>query len=172
MPKRNWVVIAKLEDPYLRISVSISTDTKALEGYMRGFPHLFEEGEDEGPLRIPLSNINDAAREWAQSDCSESMKFWDYCESSRPLWDLPGKTQLESPVSVEWIGDDVNKIPKNVLKQFIEQDPDEGIIIAFGLSIYVAIHVEYEEEVKGPFTEPPKLKSLSLVDVRYIAADK
>lgn len=70
MSKWNWLAIAEIPDDRTRIAVSLATDPKILSCYARGFPHLFTEGDDEGPLRIPLTALMESAAEY-------SLEQWD-----------------------------------------------------------------------------------------------
>lgn len=114
MSKRNWLAINQLYDYHLRLAISLCSDEELLAGYQQGFPQLFMEGEDEGPLRVPLS----ALRETAALHAAQQIAGVDPVVASHfyLTWGWESYPSLRLPVLPVNFGDEV-PIPDNFYHQ-------------------------------------------------------
>ncbi len=183
MPKRNWAAIAQLDDYRTRVAVSLATDPEILACYAHGFPHLFTEGDDEGPLRVSLSALKEAAFEYSRKQHPDpkpsnlwelDSNFWlAAAEEENPQlriptafgWECPGADQSE-PLSA----------PEQIMRQFVGQKAQAGMVVMYKGKKYMVYTIVFNcdeyPEVGSVFEYPPELDSLTLVDADFIALDK
>lgn len=167
--KRNWNKIAKLSDKYLRIAISLAADNKVLAGYEKGFPELFEEGEDGGSLKIPLSVLKEAAargslKEFPDDDC--------LVQDQNFMLDL-GLKELNIPVPLYKFGFDGRKIPSDLAEQLIGQKALAGMTMKFAEKQCMVINIAFNkgQEVGSIFEITPDITQLSLIDAEFIDFD-
>lgn len=172
MFKRNWLAIAQVQDYHLRLALSFTEDRKILAGFAQGFPHLFLEGEDEGPLRIPLSALVEASYRCAQLDFPDPspLNLWEIESHFR----LSGTMEVCPPVAHEW--EKPSPIPPEILSQFVGMKAEAGIVVNYRGRRYMVWEVDFTHidglQVGSVFESPPELDYLSLVDANFVALDK
>lgn len=119
MPTRDWTTICQLEDGPTRLAISLANDPEILAGFAQGFPHLFKEGDDEGPLRVPLSALQEAAYEFAREHYSDSPECQEHDRHFSLASVLDKHAHLRIPASHWWNEDKMP--PQSVLDQLEDQ---------------------------------------------------
>ncbi|MBT3817127.1 MAG: hypothetical protein HOG08_02155, partial [Candidatus Magasanikbacteria bacterium] len=170
MPKRNWVAITQLQDDRTRVAVSLATDPEILAYYAHGFPHLFTEGDDEGPLHIPLSALMQAAFEHSQKEYPDP--------KPSNLWELDSNFSLSAAVEVnpalnipsayEWHCEGsvevAPRVPEEIMQQFVGQKSQAGIVIVYRGKKYLVCTINFHgneyPEIGSFFKHPPELDTL------------
>ncbi len=150
MAKRNWLAIARISDPYFRLSVSLTTDPKFLDELHSRWPELFLKGEDEGPLRIPLSALVAAAREEMAEDGVEWASENDHLVHMHLHLAGERHSHLDLPVAHRWdlgLGDSPD-IPKLVIDQLQHMDPTKPMQVKYDGQNYLVIklHSQLHED--------------------------
>lgn len=173
--KRNWAAIAGLSDERTRIAVSLVTDPEILACFERGFPHLFIEGDDEGPLKVPLSALKAAAEEYSRdmygSDASEVDREFSLDMASDEI------PHLDIPIEFEWDANDETdeeEVLDFLLGQLVGQKAEAGMIVTYRgkLCMVLTIGFDVSPDIGSVFTEPPEAHEIILVDAEFIAFDK
>ncbi len=170
MLKRDWSSIAKLIDVHTRVAISLATDSEILKCFELGFPHLFTEGDDEGPFKIPLSILQQAATEVAVEEYGDEEfegNFWLHRGGQK-------YPHLNIPLSHKWDLD--NEVPKQVSDQFVGQKALAGIVVTYlGRQHFVlnmVLSSRQEFVVGSVITKPLRFDELYLVLLDYIDVDK
>ena len=170
MLKRDWSSIAKLIDVHTRVAISLATDSEILKCFELGFPHLFTEGDDEGPFKIPLSILKQAATEVAVEELGDEEfegNFWLHLAMAK-------YPHLTIPISHEWDLD--HEVPKQVLNQFVGQTALAGIVITYLDRQHIVLSMNLcsgQEFVVGSvITKPLKIDDMQLVLLDYVEVDK
>jgi hypothetical protein len=171
MAKRNWKQICELKDSHTRLAISMTTDAELLACYERGFPHLFTEGDDEGPQYVPLSAIMEATQENEDPGFEEQNRHFCLILSrncGNPYLHMPEAHKLG-------IGYDAGDIPKDILKQFVGQKAQAGLVVTYHGEKYLVIEIDFDgavPEIGSTFTEPPRVYALTLTPLQLVALDK
>ncbi len=171
MAKRNWQQICQIKDYHTRLAISLTTDPELLACYERGFPHLFTDGKDEGPLCVPLSALMEAAQACEDPGFEEYNRH--FClvlsrESNNPYLHLPEAHRLGS-------GYDTGDIPKDILEQFVGQKAQAGLVVSYHGEKYLVIEIDFDggaPEIGSTFTEPPGVHAMILTPAQLVALDK
>lgn len=171
MPKRSWAMITGLSDLRTRVAVSLVTDPEILACFARGFPHLFIEGDDEGPLRMPLSALMEAAAEYCRQelggDDEEKIRNFTLVFAGERY------PHLRIPIAFDW-GDCDPDPPQAVLDQLVGQKAQAGLVVEYEGRRYVVLTIDFVNPPKigSTITEVPQVISISLVDAEFVALDK
>lgn len=184
MPKRNWTAIANLSDSNTRYAISQVTDPEILACYERGFPHLFEEGDDEGPLimppPVPLSELMEAAAEHTRSENPDSSKqSLDWQENDRHFGLVMAaniEDRFDLPVAFSWGPEaEYPAVPLGILEQFVGQKAEAPLMINYRGKSYVVVNAMWTGQAPKigiKITEVPEIHLLMLTDANLIALDK
>lgn len=180
MPKRNWVAIAQLSDTYTRVAISLAKG-EILACYERGFPHLFTEGDNEGPLCVPLSAIKEAAFKRARNNYPDD-PFQQEFNSNFWLSDSVGDDrELEIPIAFEWecpgsSTEHPPPIPEEIMEQLVGQRAQAGMTVVYRGQQYMLYNIIFNwgelPQVGSTFEFEPQLDYLSLVEANFVALDK
>ncbi len=169
MAKRNWAAIAQLQDRYTRIAISLAEDPKLLACYERGFPHLFEEGCDEGALRIPLSAMLEAAGKFIQDFFGVAnwltRRHFQLCFGFQGLPSHAHKVAATTKIVFE-----EGPVPQPLIDQLVGQKAQAGLLIEVDGITYLVTDIGFTEgdpEVGSIIDKPPTLTQLELVDASF-----
>lgn len=185
--RRNWLVIAAISDYYTRVAISLATDPELLARFKSGWPECFQEGEDTGSLRIPLSvlraAVEDAYREPPES-CSGDMI--ETLEFALCFWLTVAREkfpELDLPIIAFGEGQDAD-IPQGVADQFVGQTPKDVIKLTWAGNDYIVVWANFatppgerfslrnkpNDRVKldEPFASPPYLESFGMVLAKFV----
>lgn len=176
MPKRNWKAIAAIQEYFLRVAISLTTDPATLAGFAKGFPHLFTDGEDEGHLYVPLSALKAVAYEYARNN-SDRPELTAERDANFCLCNARhGHPEFDLPRAFTW-GVDGDKIPPSVLEQLAPQKAQAGMTVEYMEEQYLIFEMDVPDDGEGA----PKIggvfnKSLtnmiSLVSIKFVALDR
>lgn len=172
MLKRNWVAIASLADYRTRVAVSLATDAEIIACYQKGFPHLFVEGDDDGPLQVPLSVLMEAAAEYSRTDWGSDLSEIDRHFSLGLAF--AKNPQLNLPVAFQW-GDVYPVPPESVLKQLVGQKAQAGMTVMFEEKKYVVLNISFARDypaIGSEITKAHLVYDISLVDAAFVALDQ
>lgn len=176
MPNRNWPAIAEIKDYHFRVAVSLTTEVEILEGLAKGFPELFMAGDDQGPLRIPLSALMEAARKFSVEQHPDEPHFWEEDRHFTLSWASQYHAQLDVPVAFHWGTDGTDlEPPPEVLQQLIGQKAQAGMQVSYGDRRYVILNLTFRDEVPeigSELKELPNVGDIQLVEAEFIALDK
>lgn len=176
--RRNWMAIAAIADYWTRVAISLAKDLETIKRFQAGWPECFEEGEDAGPLRIPLSVLRAALRDYYLNAPDAPV---DTLEFARCFWLTPAwknRPELEIPI-IAFGPDHDAGIPPGIAEQFMGQVPENLIKLTWAGVQYLVVSAEFATppgerfnemrrpndlvELDKPFTTPPHLESLWLV---------
>jgi hypothetical protein len=175
--KRNWAAIAGISDQRTRIAVSLVDDPEILAGFERGFPHLFVEGDDEGPLKVPLSALKAAVGDYSQKQYGSNPS-----EVNREFsLDLAFEvcSDLGIPIEFQWYrfenGPNEKETLTFLLGQLIGQKAEAGMLVTYRGKRCMVLTIGFDviPVIGSVFTEPPtEVREIILVDAEFIALDK
>lgn len=165
--KKNFNAIADLgSDLYhLRCAILLADD-KTLRFFEKGFPHLFEEGDDSGPLYVPLSLL----QETAYNKLKTSGEYPDAEAQRIAHFDLES-ADFDIPLAFQWGAHTNNSTPDGVLDQLIGQCAGAGMKVQYRGREYVILSVVFEGQdprVGAMFRRKPRVRYLSLADAAFI----
>lgn len=181
MPKRNWTTIAQLADERTRTAVSLARDPDLLACYAKGFPHLFTDGDDEGPFCIPLSILMAAAYEYSRRENSHrGQREWEHDSHFSLGAAARQNSDVVIPSAFKWCAYDcpdeaLDAELAPILDQFVGQKAQAGILISYKgkqCMVYNIIFTEDELELGSIFKTPPAIDFLDLVEVDFIDLDR
>ncbi len=165
--RKNFNAIAALgpNEYHLKCAVLLA-DGETLRSFEKGFPHLFEDGDDSGPLCVPLSLLKQAAYERLKNDEERSeAEAHEIAE-----FDLES-ADLGIPVAFQW-GEDTNEdTPEGILGQLIDQRAGAGMKVEYRDRAYIVLSVVFEgrdPRVGAVFRRKPRVRYLSLADAAFI----
>lgn len=170
MPKRNWKAIEELNDPRTRNAIFYATDPEILACYAKGFPHLFNEGEDDGPRQpIPLSAMREAARAFDEMDGN------DFTEKDAHFHFSKLDAAVHVRPTYRFTDDGDEEVLKSISYQLVGQKAQAGMKVSYLGREYVITTIFFvgeEPEVGTTFTEPPDIDFVDLIDPASIDLDK
>jgi hypothetical protein len=162
--KRNWTEICKIEDKNTRIAISLANDSTILGKYEKGFPECFMEGDDEGPLKVPLSALMRQAEEYSATHWS------NYIEEDRHFC----LTNNIIPISFEWTSHHgVNDHPQAILEQLKGQRAQAGMTVMWCGKRHMVLYISFDKTPKigEILTEVPTIGQIMLVDAEFVDLD-
>lgn len=167
--KRNWKVIAELKDRHLRTAISLAQG-EVLEGFKKGFPQLFEPGNEYRHLEVSLSTLMAATKEVAEKDIDSDV-FWE----SNFWLDYGWKKYPHLRLPIAWEFDFDQVVPLHIAKQFVGQIAKAGIRVEVNGEDFIVLYLNFDHtpaiKMGEIITEIPTFDDLKLVHAEFIIDD-
>lgn len=167
--KRNWMEINRVADPNTRLAVSLAKDPEILACFERGFPHLFVEGDDAGPLCVPLSVLMEAAEEKSKMDWPNDPHVWEWDRHFSLGFAFYGNRHLDIPVTFRWS----DGVPLEVRQQLVGQKVSAAMRITYCDKKYLVLNIDFVQDlvIGSVIVDPPELNSLEVVPAECVNVD-
>ncbi len=175
MPRRNWAAICQIQDNRFRTDVSLATDPYVLDGFVRGFPELFfTDKEDEGPLRVPLSALMEAAYEFSSAEYPDEPEHWEVDRHFGLIFAGNIGAHLDIPIAHSF-GEEYDDVPPSISEGLKGQSAQAGMTVRYLGELYIVTDITFAEgypKIGETFKEVPAVDRVKLALAEFVALDK
>ncbi len=183
--RRNWEEVAKCSDYWTRCVVSFAEDPAILARLERGFPELFEEGEDDCEPRVPVTRLMELATTRALQEMGD---HYDPTDTHTGLiyginvlkeqgWNLPASFDWNNDsLSLKAGSEDKCVLARKIFSQLIGKKLRAGLVVDFEGARHLVINAwfeTYEPRVDDIIAKhmADDLCMLELINTKHVVLD-